>query len=303
MPWFKVDDKFHSHVKAARAGVDALGLWVLCGSWCMDQMSDGFVPDYIALRIDPKARRRAAKLVAAGLWVEAERDGDRGWLFHDWSDLQPTRDEVESKRELEREKKARWREKAKRNSNGEFTTADSEMSPGVSTVDNLVRPPGSPEGCPPVPDPTRPDPIKEPTVPSSSAIENRARPTAAERDREPDAEVVELCSHLADRVRQNGHDANVGVHWHRACRLMIEADRRTPDQIRAAIDWATADPFWSTNIRSMQKLREQYTTLQAQARNGTRRSPTNTDALTEARRRYAERTNQDQLIVIKGEAV
>lgn len=103
MTWFKVDDKLHSHAKAVRAGVDAIGLWVLCGSWAMDQHSDGFVPDYVALRIDPKARRRADKLVASGLWVATERNGDKGWLFHDWEEYQPSAEDVMAKRQAQSE--------------------------------------------------------------------------------------------------------------------------------------------------------------------------------------------------------
>jgi len=111
MPWFKVDDKLHSHVKAARAGLEAMGLWTIAGSWSMDQLTDGFVPDYIAARLHPKAKRLAAALVKAGLWDEAEKDGDTGWQFHDWDEYQPTRDETEAKREAERERKRAWRAK------------------------------------------------------------------------------------------------------------------------------------------------------------------------------------------------
>jgi hypothetical protein len=84
-------------------------------------------------------------------------------------------------------------------------------------------------------------------------------------DDEPRPEVVELCEHLAAKVRTNGHTAKVGKLWHRECRLLIDVDGHTPEQIRKAIDWATADPFWSANIRSMRTLREKYTTLRAQA--------------------------------------
>ena len=93
---------------------------------------------------------------------------------------------------------------------------------------------------------------------SSSEIAN-------DPDADPRPEVIELCEHLAERVRANGHTATVGKRWHRACRLLIDIDHHTPEQIRSAIDWATADPFWSANVRSMQTLREKYTTLRAQA--------------------------------------
>jgi len=109
MPWFMVDDKLHSHMKAARAGAEAMGLWVLAGSWAADQLTDGFIPDYMALRLDSKAKRHAASLVAAGFWVVAEREGERGWQFHEWTDFQPTKEEVEVKRAAARDRMKRVR--------------------------------------------------------------------------------------------------------------------------------------------------------------------------------------------------
>jgi hypothetical protein len=94
MTWFKVDDALHSHRKAVRAGVPAMGLWVLAGSWCADHLSDGFIPDYMAERIDRDYEENAARLVAAGLWAPAEKDGDKGWQFHQWVEQQPTREEA-----------------------------------------------------------------------------------------------------------------------------------------------------------------------------------------------------------------
>lgn len=110
MPWFMVDDKLHSHRKSVRAGVPAMGLWVLAGSWCADQLSDGFIPDYMVLRLDPGGEDSAAELVRAGLWYEAERDGEKGWQFHQWEERQPTREDVLAKRADARERMARVRQ-------------------------------------------------------------------------------------------------------------------------------------------------------------------------------------------------
>jgi hypothetical protein len=94
MTWFRVDDGLHSHRKAVRAGVPAMGLWVLAGSWCADHLTDGFIPDYMAARIDRDSEEKAARLVEAGWWVVAEKGGDKGWQFHEWTDQQPTREEA-----------------------------------------------------------------------------------------------------------------------------------------------------------------------------------------------------------------
>ncbi|MEV0726032.1 hypothetical protein AB0I37_25040 [Micromonospora purpureochromogenes] len=109
MPWFKVDDGLHAHMKAVRAGVPAMGLWVLAGSWSSNQLTDGWVPDYIVSRLDPDFREHAATLVRAGLWVEDELDGDKGWRFHQWEEHQPSSESVLAKREAARERMRRVR--------------------------------------------------------------------------------------------------------------------------------------------------------------------------------------------------
>lgn len=86
--WFKVDDKLHDHRKARKAKKAAMGVWVLAGSWCMDNLSDGFVPDDVLARWGTRADAKA--LVEAGLWSDATRDGEKGWQFHDWSRFQPS---------------------------------------------------------------------------------------------------------------------------------------------------------------------------------------------------------------------
>ncbi len=89
MPWFWVDDKFHDHHKARRAGVDAVGLWALAGSWCAEHRedgADGFVPADVAYRWGGrKTEALAEKLVEAGLWEPATVRGEDGWRFHDWT--------------------------------------------------------------------------------------------------------------------------------------------------------------------------------------------------------------------------
>lgn len=115
MTWFKVDDKLHSHRKALRAGVEAMGLWCLAGSWASDQLTDGFVPDYIAQRIDPiNWESKTKALVDCGLWVIGEHGGDRGWWFHQFTEpgRNPTREQVLAERAATAERQGRWRKKA-----------------------------------------------------------------------------------------------------------------------------------------------------------------------------------------------
>jgi hypothetical protein len=102
IPWFKVDDQLHAHRKARLARKAAMGVWVLAGSWCADNLTDGFVPASVLPLWGTRADARA--LVDAGLWHPSEKDGERGWQFHDWHEFQPTAESVRAEREAARER-------------------------------------------------------------------------------------------------------------------------------------------------------------------------------------------------------
>lgn len=110
MPWFKVDDTLHGHPKARRAGLEAMGLWSVSGSYCMSYKTDGFVPEWY-VQSWPHGLKLAARLVSAGKWETYEKDGERGWVFHDWADYQPSSDEIESERENARERQKKRRQR------------------------------------------------------------------------------------------------------------------------------------------------------------------------------------------------
>lgn len=105
MPWFKVDDKLAFHAKTVAAGNAAMGLWVRAGSWSADQLTDGFVPDHMIGSLGTHGQ--AKRLVAVRLW----EDADGGYRFHEWNEegRQPTRADVEERREQDRVRKAEAR--------------------------------------------------------------------------------------------------------------------------------------------------------------------------------------------------
>jgi len=49
--------------------------------------------------------------------------------------------------------------------------------------------------------------------------------------------------------------------WAKDVDLMIRIDHRTPEEIRAIIEWCQDDPFWKNNILSTGKLREKFDQL------------------------------------------
>lgn len=109
MPWFKVDDTLHSHPKPRAAGLAAMGLWSLAGSYCSQYTTEGFVPEWF-VQAWPGGRKHANALVRAGLWLETDANPP-GWQFHDWDHFQMTKEEIERDRELNRERQKRFREK------------------------------------------------------------------------------------------------------------------------------------------------------------------------------------------------
>lgn len=104
MPWFKVDDGFHCHPKVLRAGNEAVGLYVRCGSYAAQQLTDGFIPEHIALLYGGDSLADA--LVRVGLWRRARG----GWRMPDYLDYNPSKKQVLAEREKTRERVRKHRE-------------------------------------------------------------------------------------------------------------------------------------------------------------------------------------------------
>lgn len=105
MAWFNADDKMHSHPKPRKAGLEAMGLWLVCGTYCTDYLTDGLVP---AWYVDswPKGKQLAQKLIKAGFWTPTEED----YRFLSWDEYQRTKKQVEEDKAKARERKAAWRQ-------------------------------------------------------------------------------------------------------------------------------------------------------------------------------------------------
>lgn len=108
MPWFKVDDTLHTHPKARRAGLAAMGLWATAGSYCMAYKTDGFVPEWHAAGW-PNGKKLAEKLVECGFWEHGEYKGEVGYYYHDWLDYQPSSDDIEADRQHARDRQRKRR--------------------------------------------------------------------------------------------------------------------------------------------------------------------------------------------------
>jgi hypothetical protein len=90
MTWFKIDDSFYDHPKVFDAPDCAVALWTRAGTWSARNLTDGFVPSGMPARFCDDPERGVRELITRGLWKRAKG----GYLFHDWSVYQPTKEEV-----------------------------------------------------------------------------------------------------------------------------------------------------------------------------------------------------------------
>lgn len=117
MPWFVIDDSAHSHPKVVAAKNPAFGLWVRCGSYAAQHLTDGIVPGDIAKMYG--TRPQIAKLVAAGLWHEhghtcphakCAQPAPGDFYMHDYLDpYNPSRAEVLARKQRAADKKRKQR--------------------------------------------------------------------------------------------------------------------------------------------------------------------------------------------------
>ncbi|MGW1680525.1 hypothetical protein [Saccharopolyspora sp. NPDC002376] len=232
MPWFPVDDGFAFHRKAVRAGNAAIGLWTRAGSWCAQQLTDGFVPEDMVTVLGTTPQ--AEKLVRAGLWVRAEG----GYQFHQWTEngRNPTREEVLLRRKKDAEKKARAR--AAKAAKSEAHQVNEDCPQGT--------PEGRTEGLPEGVGSTPPLPSTPQEKKTSSSSGPRKRATRIPEDFTVTAEMVtwarENCPNVDGRretemfvnhwTAKSGKDATKHD-WERTWRNWLlrsqkDAERRAP---------------------------------------------------------------------------
>lgn len=110
MTWFKTCDGFHSHPKTQAlfegpCPGDAIALFMLAGSWCAHELTDGAVPLGFVRRsgLNPNA---AAELVRVRLFEEV---GDGSFRMHDYLKYNPSREQVLRANEKNAARQAKWR--------------------------------------------------------------------------------------------------------------------------------------------------------------------------------------------------
>lgn len=172
MPWFKVDDSFHAHPKVLATEPAALGLWVIAGAWSSANLTDGFVPTMALTRLLPGSDELARTLVTAGLW----RRTKGGYQFHDWSEYQPSKDDVEAERKSARDRMRKLREQRKGAAQGVNGSGEHQANVRANF--------GRSSGTPTHPIPTHKNNIK--TSSSTATPSTEPRPAKPGSDDDPD---------------------------------------------------------------------------------------------------------------------
>jgi hypothetical protein len=118
VPWFRLDESFHSHPKVIAAGNEAIGLYVRCGTYAAEHLTDGFIREDIAAlygaghtgsRRNPrtgKPETLSETLARTTLW----RRMRGGWLMPDYLDYNPSAEQVKQDRKNAAERQRRRRD-------------------------------------------------------------------------------------------------------------------------------------------------------------------------------------------------
>jgi hypothetical protein len=114
MAWAKFDDNFYDHpkvIKIWRRNPASLGLHVRAITYCSRHLTDGIIPAAVVESLSPLQRDREEQVAAlieeqAWYWDEASES----FAIHDFLDYNPTRADLDEKREKDRERKRKAKE-------------------------------------------------------------------------------------------------------------------------------------------------------------------------------------------------
>lgn len=134
MPWFNVDDSFWSHPKFLAVNFAARGLWVSAGSWCAQNLTDGWLPDAVLpmLAMGQDVSALVAELEAAALWLR----GVGGWQFKDWTDWNKSREWHEEQRERHRKRQRAYEERRRQSDAASDASGEASLTEANPTQPN-----------------------------------------------------------------------------------------------------------------------------------------------------------------------
>lgn len=220
MAWFKVDDGLHSSRKLLsipkRNRFAAVGLWTVAGSWCAGELTDGHVPDFM-LEVWGAPPSAPQSLVDAGLW---ERESG-GYLFCNWHEYQPSKQDVDAERAASRERMREMRARRKQKKPQDGAEVGEMFGVTVPNGSGSVR----------NPDPTRPDPTHIEVTKVTSSLSKRG--TRIDPEWMPDADLI-----------QQMRDECPGVDLEKEHRIFIDYWIAQSGQKGVKLDWAATWRNW-----------------------------------------------------------
>lgn len=151
MGWIRISDDFYDNAKLADAGAIGVAVWIAGLGYCNRNLTDGVIPRQKALGLvdtsgvmmvegGDVAEQAVIRLLDYGLWHEEGHScpdcvdpGPRRYVIHDYLKFQPSRSDVEAKREAEKERIAAWRASRKQ---GKSNSTNGVRNAVTHTVSN-----------------------------------------------------------------------------------------------------------------------------------------------------------------------
>lgn len=249
------------HIADPVVRMATLGLAAASFGWCRKNGTDGHVLPEAVLAATGLPPEYGKTMITDGVWHQADHSCPRcpqprlGLVYHH-DFLEHNRSAAQERRTIEKRRSngadgaaARWA--------GHTKPASSGRGPG--------RPPKTPTTPPAIEEQLAlvPVPAGEQVLPHPAEIRARAVGKRGQVESRVYPPIVDqLCTMLADKIRQNGFTVTkaqqTSVGWREAVRLMLEKDGRTERQIANMITWCQDDFFWYKNIHAMPKLRQRY---------------------------------------------
>lgn len=121
---FQVDPDFYDHPKTAGMSDAAFSLWVRAGSFSAAKLTDGFVAEAVLVHTLRSDTRVADELVERGLW--RRRRG--GYVFHEWSERNLTKQRVQDHHHAEAKRKREERQKRQQQVKGQNVRPDADRT-------------------------------------------------------------------------------------------------------------------------------------------------------------------------------
>lgn len=136
MGWVRIDDNFADHPKVIALSDKAFRLFITGLCYSNRQLTDGIIPYQIVTAwVGDDPFKPSDELEDQDLWERI----DKGFVIKSYAEYQPTRKEVETKREANRERLKKFRDR-KQQSNTNVTPLPTQPNPNPTPINKDIQP-------------------------------------------------------------------------------------------------------------------------------------------------------------------